>query len=125
MGYVNKKLLKRAQSMGRYIKLEGEGDSLKGIFLDAEEKYSEKYKKPTFNYSFEIEGEEKTLSCSSPKVAKKFAYIEPGTAVKVTRLGTGNKTDYSIEEIKGKKKKTKSLVSKKKTKKKKKKSLSL
>jgi len=122
MSYVNQKLVKKADAMGRFIKL-SIGESFEGLYLGYEEKYSEKYKKDTFQFNFEIEGQEKGLSSSSQKVVYKMAYIKPGTAVRVKKIAEGNQTDYDIEELAGKKKKVKSLVSKKK--KKKKKTLSL
>lgn len=115
MSYVNSKLLKKAEALGKFIKLK-EGEYFKGIFISYDEKYSEKYKKDSFQFFFEIEGQEKILSTSSQKVIYKMAYIEPGTAVRVKKIAEGNRTDYDIEVVSGKKKKTKSLIMKKKKK---------
>ena len=116
MSYKDDKLLKKASEMGKFVGLEV-GGSFKGIYLGYDEEYSEKYKKDSYHFKFEISGKEKILSSSSQKVIRKMAYIEPGTRVKVTKTDSGNKTNYDIEELAGKKKKTKSLVSKKKKKK--------
>jgi len=41
----------------------------------------------------------KVLSTSSVKTAKEFAKVKEGDIVKVTRIGTGNKTLYKVEKI--------------------------
>ena len=118
--------MKAADAASKYLKLEV-GGVFEGIYIDVEEKYSEKYKKTSYAFKFDIDGVEKILNTSSAKVLRKMAVIEPNTLLRVTRLGVDNKTDYSFEEITRKKKKKKSLVAgtKKKKKKKKKKGLAL
>lgn len=98
--YIDKRLLKFAKSSGKFIKLE-EGDSFKGTFLTWRFEHDEKFKKEKPVFVFKDEnGSEKTLGTSAKKFVKKMSQVIPGSLVQVTRLGEGQKTDYSVKVLK-------------------------
>jgi len=98
--YTDKRLAKLSKGNGKFLKLE-EGDSFKGTYLTWKAEMDEKFGKikPTFFFKNE-NGEEKQLGTSAKKFGIAMSHVIPGSLVQITRLGEGQKTNYSVKVLK-------------------------
>lgn len=98
--YVDKRLLKLTKGNGKYLKLDV-GDSFIGTYLTWRAEKDEKFDKIKPVYLFKNEnGEEKQLGTSAKKFGAKMANVIPGSKVQITKLGEGQKTDFSVKVLK-------------------------
>jgi hypothetical protein len=98
--YVDKRLLKLTKGNGKYLKLDV-GDSFVGTYLTWRAEKDEKYDKIKPVYLFKNEnGEEKQLGTGAKKFGAKMASVIPGSKVQITKLGEGQKTDFSVKVLK-------------------------
>ncbi len=98
--YIDKRLLKLSKAGGKYIKLDV-GDSFKGFYLTWRAERDEKFDKMKPVYIFKTEnGEEKQLGTGAKKFGSKMARVIPGSLVQITKLGEGQKTDFSVKVLK-------------------------
>jgi len=99
-GYIDKRLLKMSRGGGKFIKLDV-GDSFKGIYVSWKPEKDEKFDKikPVFFFK-DAKGNEKQLGTGAKKFGKRMAKVVPGSLVQITKLGEGQKTDFSVKVIK-------------------------
>lgn len=96
-------LTKFASEGKSWIKLE-DGGSLEGIYVDVTEGVYESGHakgKKFITYHFDIDGEVKTFSAASQRLAGNMASQSFGTKLKITKRGTGTSTIYELEVLGG------------------------
>lgn len=100
MAYKDNRLAKFSNGSDKFIKLEL-GDSIKVTYLSWKIVHDEKYDKEKPCYIFKTEdGKTKELGTSSKKFAKKMMVIIPGSLLRITKTGEGQKTDFAVKVIK-------------------------
>jgi len=97
--YVDKRLLKFSQEGGKFMKMElGESKVVK--YLGYKIAHDEKYDKTKYEFTVvNEEGETKVLSTSSRKTVGRFALVVPKSKIKITKVGEGNKTEYTVKVL--------------------------
>ena len=88
-----------AKRNSQYISLDS-GESVEAVYKDSIVTPNPfDAEKEVVNYKFETEYGIKTLRSGACALARLFDNIQPGTKIKLTREGLGNKTSYKVEEF--------------------------
>ena len=94
------KLKEWADEQSRFLRI-GDGEEATVKFIDFEVMPSTfDPDKNIVRYVFEVNGSNKTFDSASGVLARYFDAIKKGSWVKISRVGEGMKTNWSVEEVK-------------------------